>query len=285
MVVAGALLVLASATPSAQPVFTGPEIFPLEEFAARRARVMERIGDAVAILQGTAERPGEQPFRQSNQFFYLTGVSEPRAIVAIDGRTKRTTLFLQPFNDRRETKMFGPGLHPGEDAARMTGIDAVLARDDFSKAVSSMAGDRRTIYTPFRPEVLGEASSSDSTALWHATRQDPWDGRASREEAFIEKLKAATPGAEIKDLDPIVDTLRITKSSREIAVIRESTRIAGLAIMEAMRHARPGMQEYELQAPAEFVFKKYGAYGASYFALIATGTNTSTRTTTKGPRH
>src|SRR5882724_6047326 len=44
--------------------------------------------------------------------------------------------------------------------------------------------------------------------------------------------------------------------------------------MEAMRDARPGMFEYELQADAEFVFKKYGAYGAAYFALIATGTNT-----------
>jgi Xaa-Pro aminopeptidase len=44
--------------------------------------------------------------------------------------------------------------------------------------------------------------------------------------------------------------------------------------MEAMRDARPGMFEYELQADAEFVFKKYGAQGAAYFALIATGQNT-----------
>ena len=44
--------------------------------------------------------------------------------------------------------------------------------------------------------------------------------------------------------------------------------------MEAMRDARPGMHEYELQADAEFVFKKHGALGASYFALIATGQNT-----------
>ena len=41
-----------------------------------------------------------------------------------------------------------------------------------------------------------------------------------------------------------------------------------------MRDARPGMKEYELQADAEYVFKKYGAYGPSYFALIATGENT-----------
>src|SRR5205823_7801580 len=60
----------------------------------------------------------------------------------------------------------------------------------------------------------------------------------------------------------------------EIAIIREATRIAGLGIIEAMRDARPGMKEYELQADAEYVFKKYGAYGPAYFALIATGENT-----------
>jgi Xaa-Pro aminopeptidase len=44
--------------------------------------------------------------------------------------------------------------------------------------------------------------------------------------------------------------------------------------MEAMRDAAPGRYEYELQADAEFTFKKFGAYGGSYFALIATGPNT-----------
>jgi Xaa-Pro aminopeptidase len=264
----------AMSVPSAQPVFTGAEIFPPEEFAARRARVLSQIGDAVAILQGTTERPGEQPLRQNNQFFYLTGVVEPRAIVAIDGRTKKTTLFLQPLNERREQRMLGPGLHPGDDAAKATGLDAVLPRDEFTAAVASYARDGRTIYTPFRPEVLGEASSDDPAALWRATKQDPWDGRVSREEAFLARLKAAAPQSEIKDLDPVLDALRVTKSPREIAVIREATRITGEAILEAMRDARPGMYEYELQADAEFVFKKYGAYGASYFALIATGPNT-----------
>src|SRR5215470_13080055 len=100
-----------------QPVFTGIDIFPPEEFSARRTRVKDRIGDAVAVVQGTTERPGEQALRQNNQFFYLTGVVEPRAIVVIDGKAKRTTLFLQPLNERREERMFGVGLHPGDAAA------------------------------------------------------------------------------------------------------------------------------------------------------------------------
>jgi Xaa-Pro aminopeptidase len=68
--------------------------------------------------------------------------------------------------------------------------------------------------------------------------------------------------------------MRAAKSPREITIIRETTRIAGLGIMEAMRDARPGMKEYELQADAEFVFKKNGAFSSAYFALIASGGNT-----------
>ena len=109
-----------------QPVFTS--VFRPSEFAARRTEVMKAIGNTVAILQGTTERPGEQPFRQSNQFFYLTGVAEPRAILVIDGRERRSTLFLKDREERREKMMFGPGLYAGPEAARATGVDAVLSR-------------------------------------------------------------------------------------------------------------------------------------------------------------
>src|SRR5499433_3339083 len=115
----------------AQPVFT--DIFPPEEFAARRTKVMAQIGDGVAILQGATERPGEQPLRQNNQFFYLTGVIEPRAILLIDGKAKRSTLYLYGGADRRE-RMFGSAMVPGDAAAKATGLDAVLPREDFAAA-------------------------------------------------------------------------------------------------------------------------------------------------------
>ncbi len=256
---------------SAQPVFA--RIFPPEEFASRRAAVMKEIGNGVAILQGTTERPGEQPMRQNNQFYYLSGVVEPRAILVIDGQTKRSTLFLSTGGERRE-RMFGSSLFPGEPAAKETGLDAVLARADFTEMLASFARDGRTIYTPFRPEVLGSASASEPIGLAKATKEDPWDGRPSREEVFIEKIKALSSKVTVQNLDPILDKMRAFKSPREIETIREATRITGIGIMEVMRDAKPGMFEYELQAVAEYVFKKYGSYGAAYFALVATGTNT-----------
>ena len=267
------VVVRLAVVPLAQPVFRGDEIFPSDEFAARRVKLFDRIGDAVAVVLGTPGPPGEMPFRQNSQFFYLTGVTEPRASVIIDGRTKRTTVYLQPKNDRRDTSMFGPALAPGADAANRLGIDAALPVADFSAAIAALAAEGRTFYTPFAAEVLGSQSQGDPTRFWNANRQDAWDGRDSREAAFMSKLKTAAPQSEIKNLDPILNGLRAVKSPREIAVIREATRIAGRGIMEAMRDARPGMHEYELQADAEFVFKKFGALGPSYFALIATGEN------------
>jgi Xaa-Pro aminopeptidase len=255
----------------ARAVFT--DAFPPEEFAARRARVIEQIGEAVAILQGAPERPGEQPFRQNNNFFYLTGVELPRALVVIDGRAKRSTLYLQPRDQRRE-RMYGPLLYPGDEAVRITGIESVVTRDEFQKALAAFARERRTFYTTFRPEVLGSASGSDTAAFAANTANDPWDGRPSREAAFLQKLHTIAPQAEVRNLDPILDRMRFIKSPREIAVIKEATRIAGEAIMEAMREAKPGKYEHELQAAAEYVYVKNGAQGPAYFALIATGPNT-----------
>src|SRR5437870_7153786 len=94
-------LVLASLagaqTPEASRVFTAP--FPPEEFAARRSRLMTRIGDGIAIIQGAAEQPAERQFRQNNQFYYLTGVDVARAILIVDGQAHRSTLYL-PARDR-----------------------------------------------------------------------------------------------------------------------------------------------------------------------------------------
>ena len=147
----------------AQPVFRGTEIFPPEEFAARRARVMQQIGDGVAIVLGTTEPPGEMPFRQNTQFFYLTGVTEPRASVVIDGRARTTTVFLQPKTPAQDTSQYGPGMGPGAASARALGVDAAVDGAGFTAAITALANDTRTIYTPFAAEVLGSQSQAKRT--------------------------------------------------------------------------------------------------------------------------
>lgn len=262
-----AAMTASAQTPEAMRVFTAP--FPPEEFAARRTRLMARIGDAIAVIQGATEKPAESEFRQNNQFHYLTGVDVPRAILVIDGRARRSTLYVPA---RNRSNAFGPLLGPGPDAGRETGIESVVVRDSFATDLVKLRSFGR-IFTPHRPEVLGNGSAGDAAAFARATKEDPWDGRASREDAFIARLRTAAPDARIEDLDPVLDTLRAIKSPREIELIREATRLTGLGIIEAMRDATPGMYEYELDAAARFVFRKHGAQGEAYFALVATGAN------------
>ena len=257
---------------SAQPLFT--DALPKEEFAERRARLMKEIGDGVAVIQGAVETGNSLKFRQNNQFYYLTGVEVPRAILLVDGRAKRSTLFLPPRNEARE-RSEGPVLVPGPEASTITGIESVLARDAFAEALKAAATAARPAFLPFRPEVLGGASASDPRARWTASARDPWDGGLPRETLFIDKVKAAAPALDVKDLDPLLDAMRFVKSPREIALIRESTRLAGLAMLEAMRSARVGMYEHEIEAIGDYVFKAHNAQGAAYFALVAAGKNAS----------
>jgi Xaa-Pro aminopeptidase len=272
VVAACLLLLLAGPWPASaeRPLFT--DAFPLEEFAERRARVMDRIGDAVAILQGAAEPPAYARFRQNNQFFYLSGVEVPRALLLLDGRTRAVTLFLPPWDPQLE-RSEGPLLVPGPDAARLTGIPDVRPRSAFGDALRAAVGEQRAVFTPFRPESLAAGTPFVARRHAEATRTDPWDGRASREEAFMARVHEAAPGAVLHDLDPVLDALRMIKSPREVALIREATRLSGLAIMEGVRAARPGMRERDFQAIGDYVFTTGGAQGPAYYALAATGAN------------
>ena len=154
-------------------MFRGTEIFPAEEFAARRDKVIAQIGDGVAIVLGATEPPGEMPFRQNSQAFYLSGVVEPRAIVLIDGRTKQTTVFLQPADARRDTSMFGPALAPGAEAAKALGVHAVLPRAEFTAAVtaSPMIGGRSIRRS--RPKCSAASRRAIRRACGARTRRIP----------------------------------------------------------------------------------------------------------------
>lgn len=265
-----ALALIATSQPRVSadtPLFT--TAFSPAEFAARRAKVMSTIGDAVAIVSGATETSTYTKFRQGAEFFYLCGVEVPRAMLVIDGRAKTSTLFLGAGGPTNE----GPQLAPGDDAKRLTGVGQVLDRARFSDVLATIAADGRTIYMPDREETLGAGTTDRVQSHARATEADPWDQRKTKEQVFKEKVQAAAPKSSIKNLDPIVDAMRVIKSPAEVDVIRESTRIASLGILEAMKSAKPGMYEYELEAVADYLFKRHNAQGIAYFALVATGTN------------
>jgi Xaa-Pro aminopeptidase len=269
VVAIAAMLTLPLATARAQFGFT--KAFSASEFASRRARVMERIGDGVAVIQGSAEIPGSLNFRQGNQFFYLTGVEVPRSVLIIDGRSHSSTLFLPAYNPS-EVHNGGPVIIPDEASRLKLGVEQVMVRDSVMAVLTRLARAGRSFYAPFGGEVRGASYTSHVVAYDRANQADPLDGRLSREQQLVQKLKTLS-GRDIQDLDPIVNSLRALKSPSEIAAIREASRVAGLGLMEAMRATKPGRFEYQLGAAADFVFRNHNAQGFGYGAIIAVDTN------------
>ncbi len=251
--------------------------FPAEEFLERRARVMDAIGDeAIALVQGAPAAPGFRVFRQSNEFYYLTGIEVPHSYLLIDGRARRSLLFLprrDPRKERGEGRMLGA---EDEDAVKQaSGVDAVFAIDQIGRQLYGfvLRPPSPTLYTFLSP-AEGRAQSRDENLIGHAAHvSDPWDGRASREGAFVTKLRERYPQFPIADLTPIVDAMRLHKSPREMALVRRASELAGMGIMEAMRSTEPGLREYQLDAAAYYIYRINGAQGEGYRSITATGTN------------
>ncbi|MGE3277361.1 MAG: aminopeptidase P N-terminal domain-containing protein [Vicinamibacterales bacterium] len=251
--------------------------FPVDELAARRGRVMDAIGDqAIAIVQGAPGVEGFKVFRQSNAFYYLTGLETPHAYILLDGRSRRTTVYLPHRNEAVE-RGTGP-VWSAEDAGevmRLTGVEAVspverMSRETFT---SMLRAPRPALYVPFSP-AEGEVQSRDELLAHRAgVAGDPWDGQAPRETHFRQLLAERYPALEQRDLSPILDTLRATKSPREIDLIRKASVLAGLGILEAMKSTKPGVHEYETAAVARFTFLANGARFEAYNPIAGGGTN------------
>ncbi len=251
--------------------------FTKEEFQSRRARVLEKIGNkAIAIVQGARGVDDFNVFRQTNTFYYLTGLETPHAYLLLDGRNNRTTLYL-PHRDEARERNEGKILSAEDEELikRLTGIDRVKAVETLS--LDLVGGQLRppapAIYTPFSPAETGTDSRDELLRGRARAASDPWDGRASREAHFRKQLNLRAPQFKVRDLSPILDSMRLVKSKQEIAVIREATRIAGLAIIEAMRSTAPGVYEYQLDAAAKYIFYLQGAQGDGYASIIGGGKN------------
>jgi Xaa-Pro aminopeptidase len=251
--------------------------FPVEEFVARRTRVLDAIGpQAIALIQGAPGVDGFKMFRQTNEFYYLSGLETPHAYLVLDGRTRRATLYLPHRNAALERST--GAVWSAEDHAevkRLTGVDEVAPVELLSRQTlgSMLREPRPALYVPFSP-AEGEAQSRDEMLGHQAgVAADPWDGRPSREAHFLGLLAARYPSLERRNLTPILDTLRMTKSPREIALIRQASVLAGLGLLEAMKSTRPGVFEYQVAAAARLTFLANGARFEGYNPIAGGGTN------------
>src|SRR5438046_8946238 len=119
----------------------------LGPFADRRLRFAAALGDALAIIPGAQEarRNGDvnYEFRQSSDFFFLTGFDEPDAVAVVNpAHTKeRYVLFVRPRD--RDLEIWTGHRAGVEGAVATYGADAAYPTDK--------PDDKRRHYLRHRP--------------------------------------------------------------------------------------------------------------------------------------
>jgi Xaa-Pro aminopeptidase len=245
--------------------------FEKPEYAARRAKLMDRIPDGIAVILGAQPVAGYNPYAQNNDFMYLCGIEIPNAILVVDGATRESVLFFTM--DERTAK--GEGIRPEliRNPKDVTGIEKVFPSERFSMYLSWTSSRVKSIYTSFMPEELPrEPSREKFGTLTENMTLNPWDGRLTRELQFVKNLKDRFPQNEIKDCSPLIWEMRAIKSPAEIAALRRSGRLGVKATIETMRASRAGLYEYELSSVFEYFCRKAGA-DIAYNVIISSAEN------------
>ncbi len=224
-----------------------------KEYKKRRTRVAHMLKKNSAALICSAlpkvrSNDTEYPYRQSSNFYYLTGFTEEHSALLIvkEKKSYKAILFVQPKNPQRELwngKVLGV-----EEAKKRFLVDKVYSIDSLQEQLKKYLEGKSDIYYEFKEsakplQLLQELSKEKYTQ---------------------------------HNLAKIVQKLRLIKSKSEIALIKEGMKITKEAHLHAMKLQKTGMMEYALQAEFEYLFTKHGAYSDAYTTIVAGGNNANT---------
>lgn len=234
----------------------------LQEYQRRRQALLTKMapGSAAIIFaspEQTRSADSEYPFRQSSDFWYLTGFNEPEAALILikSDETHSHSVLFNRVRDLTAEIWFGRRL--GQDAApQKLGIDRALPYDDINQQLHLLFNGLDVVY--------------------HA--QGQYDYADSRVFAALERLRHGSrqnlraPAAMI-DWRPWLHEMRLFKSAEEIAVMRKAGQISAQAHIRAMEKCRPGMYEYHLEAEIHHEFTRHGARYPAYNTIVGSGEN------------
>ena len=228
------------------------------EYQRRREQLMAIIGpQSVAVVFGADEvlRNADThfPFRQNSDFFYLTGFTEPNAILVLTpGREQgEVILFLNPRDPAIE-QWVGRRLGP-EQACEHLGVDVAIDINEVDKKLPTLLADRHVLHT-----------------LW--TTQSRFDERIHKW-LHQSKKQRTSPPEQIMNLVLSLHELRLKKSTTEQQTMRRAAEITAKAHIRAMKSCRAGLYEWELDAEIQSEFLAHGAHAPAYPSIVAGGEN------------
>ncbi|MGE3161132.1 MAG: aminopeptidase P N-terminal domain-containing protein [Burkholderiales bacterium] len=238
---------------------TADQTMDVAVYAERRRRLAATIGEGVAVIATAPERARNRdthyPYRHDSYFYYLTGFAEPEAaLVLAGGAAPRALLFCREKNAERE--IWDGFRHGPEGARERFGFDEAHPVGELDAKMAELLADRE--------------------ALWTAVGVDAdWDARVMR---WLNAVRAqARAGVvaphSLRDLHAPLDEMRLVKDAHELALMRRAAAISASAHRRAMLAARPGVNEYEVEAELLHEFRRRGAQFPAYWPIVAGGAN------------
>ena len=238
---------------------------PGADYRARRVKLSQQTSGGTIVLFAATEEEGPNAiygYRQDENFFYLSGWSEPGAALLIAPATPATdsaparpyteVLFL-PARNRTQERWTGPKLTADDPkAAEKTGFDRVANLDQLrDELVRVLPQPRAAVYS----DLAGWDRSSP------ATMPLMWQRRANAFPNYVS----------FEDVKPLVNRLRLLKDAGEIALIRKATDASVAAHFAAMRDMRPQITEREISALMQYEFGKRGCERPAYSPIVGSG--------------
>jgi Xaa-Pro aminopeptidase len=232
-----------------------------DRFHVHRRALASRIGpNGIAIIPAGTETirndDVNHEFRQDSDFFYLTGFHEPEAVAVLaPGHPEGDYhLFVRPRD--RDQEIWN-GYRVGVDGAReQFQPDQAHEIGQVDSSLAHMIVGREIIY------YRTGNPSFDSKVL----------GLVAKARSYQTRTGKAMPTA-VLDLSALLADLRLRKSPAEIESLRAACELSAQGHREAMRFARPGLYEYQVQAAMEYVWREGGSRRNGYPSIVASGVN------------
>ena len=130
--------------------------FSADDIAKRRTSIQNKIGNGIAILQAADLTEAYIKFRQDNNFYYLSGVEIPDAMLLINGKTKQSVLFVPDFISR-DVKAEAH-IVAGDAAAKEYKFDKVVSRKELPNYLANEDFNRDSVFILTTPEETAEMS-------------------------------------------------------------------------------------------------------------------------------
>lgn len=246
-------------------------VFPSAEYVARRAAALGRIGENDLLLVPSGEgTSGGETFRQLDDFEYFVGLEVSRSILAIDGRSKRSVLFV-PHDDPRFTNAGRPNDFPGRPLVldpslrTLSGVDTVLAYDALDGFLFSA--------TNRGARILVNSGAPSAAAPNGGVRTASAFAVPSSGDLLVTYLKHEHEEITIGNAFATVAALRMVKSAREIAAMREVATMTMTAIARGAARVKPGVDERTLTGAFVADCMTLGAQRVAFTPIIKSGPN------------